>query len=59
MPPYGDNSLAMLLNGIGVALVHAVGGGWKEYDYHGRVTALVPIDGINLRANSKYLTGYA
>ncbi len=61
---YGDAStanvaLAVLLNGIGILLVHI--GGSRGYDgnHYGRVVVPVPVNGISSGADSSYYVGYA
>jgi hypothetical protein len=61
---YGDAvtanvALAVLLNGIGVWMVHVVGGGGYNGDHYGRVVVPVPVDGISSGADSRYYVGYA
>jgi hypothetical protein len=58
MPPYSNNTHTGLLNGIGVALVHADDSGCNDGNYYGGVAVPVPVEGINLRANSRYYVGY-
>jgi hypothetical protein len=55
--PYVDNAHAVLLNGIGVALVCFGGNGCNSNNYYGGVAVPVPVVGTNLRANSRYYAG--
>jgi hypothetical protein len=56
-PPYSNNALAVLLNGIVIVLVCIFGGRCNNDDYCGEVGMPVPINGINLRANSTTTLG--
>jgi hypothetical protein len=52
-------ALTVLLNGVGVLLVHVIGGGGYDGNHYGRVAVLVPVNGIGLGADLRYYFGYA
>ncbi len=58
-PPRGDGALAVLLNGVGVPLVHIGGGGGDDGDQIGGVLVPAPVDGVGSGADSRHYVEYA